>query len=88
MLSWIVFKGSSNFFDRSFNRISLLYFAKKVIYKYTFKASPEIWDKYSVKKMSGKFVLENNKDKSLCSNFIKSPPKYLSNYIIKTNILQ
>lgn len=69
MLSWIVFKGSSNFFERSFKRISLLYLAKNVIYKYTFKASPEICERYSVKNISGKFVDENNNDKSLCSKF-------------------
>ena len=36
--------------------------AKKVIYKYTFKASPEICERYSVKNISGKFVDENNND--------------------------
>ena len=41
-----------------------------------------------MKNTSGKLVVENNKDKSFCSNFTKTPPNNLSNYIIKKFFLQ
>ena len=57
--------------------ISLPYFDKKSIYKYTLRELPETSGKYSVKNISGISVLEKRRDLSFCDSFISITPLLL-----------